>query len=57
MTGGPAPEAEADSDLRTATMKGLTDGLGKDAEPWASAMYYSDGATGDGAGGDYTGEV
>jgi hypothetical protein len=38
-------------------MKGLTDGLGKDAEPWASAMYYSDGASGDGAMGDPTGEV
>jgi hypothetical protein len=43
--------------LRTATVKGLTDGLGKDAEPWASAMYYSDGATEDRAVGDYTGEV
>ena len=43
--------------FRTATMEGLTDRLGKDAEPWASAMYYSDGATEDGAVGDYTGEV
>ncbi|MFM9702121.1 hypothetical protein [Streptomyces galilaeus] len=43
--------------FRTATMKGLMDGLGKDAEPWASAMYYSDGATEDGAVGDYTGKV
>ncbi|MDH6438186.1 hypothetical protein M2158_006727 [Streptomyces sp. SAI-144] len=41
----------------TATMKRLMDGLEKDAEPWASALYYSDGATEDGAVGDYTGEV
>ncbi|MFF4232862.1 hypothetical protein [Streptomyces sp. NPDC001820] len=43
--------------FRTATMEGLMDGLGKDAEPWASALYYSDGATEDGAVGDYTGKV
>jgi hypothetical protein len=43
--------------FRTATMKRLMDGLEKDVEPWASAMYYSDGATEDGAVGDYTGEV
>lgn len=43
--------------FRTATMKALMDGLEKDAESWASAMYYSDGATEDGAVGDYTGEV
>ncbi|MFG2576718.1 hypothetical protein [Streptomyces sp. NPDC048481] len=29
----------------------------KDAEPWASAVYYSEGATEDGAVGDYTGKV
>lgn len=43
--------------FRTATMKRLTDGLEKDAAPWASAIYYSDGAIEDGAVGDYTGEV
>ncbi|MET8945233.1 hypothetical protein ABZX30_17050 [Streptomyces sp. NPDC004542] len=43
--------------FRTATMKKLLDGLEKDPEPWASALYYTDGATEDGAVGDYTGEV
>ncbi|MGW2239670.1 hypothetical protein [Streptomyces sp. NPDC001759] len=45
------------TNFRTATMEGLMDGLGKDAEPWASALYYSDGSTEDGAVGDYTGKV
>ncbi|MFI1414045.1 hypothetical protein ACH4Y0_29585 [Streptomyces sp. NPDC020707] len=45
------------TNFRTATMKNLTERLGKDAEPWASALYYSDGATEDGAVGDYTGKV
>jgi hypothetical protein len=45
------------NNFRTATMKNLTERLGKDAEPWASALYYSDGATEDGAVGDYTGKV
>ncbi|MEU1935452.1 hypothetical protein ACH49O_07735 [Streptomyces coeruleorubidus] len=31
--------------------------LGKDAESWASAVYYSDGAIEDGAVGDCTGEA
>ncbi|WP_394428870.1 hypothetical protein [Streptomyces sp. SGAir0957] len=44
-------------DFRTATMEGLMERLEKDAEPWASAVYYSDGATEDGAVGDYTGKV
>lgn len=43
--------------FRTATMKGLMDGLEEDPESWASAVYYSDGSTEDGAVGDYTGEV
>jgi len=29
----------------------------KDAEPWAHALYYSDGATDDGAVGDYAGKI
>ncbi|MBQ0851897.1 hypothetical protein J8N05_27410 [Streptomyces sp. BH-SS-21] len=45
------------TNFRTSTMKALTDSLGKDAEPWASALYYSDGSTEDGAVGDYTGKV
>ncbi|MFE2641154.1 hypothetical protein ACFXDO_01025 [Streptomyces nigra] len=45
------------TNFRTATMEGLMDELGKDAEPWASALYYSDGSTEDGAVGDYTGKV
>ncbi|MET7883979.1 hypothetical protein [Streptomyces avermitilis] len=43
--------------FRTATMEGLMDQLGQGPEPWASALYYSDGAIEDGAVGDYTGEV
>ncbi|MFD6290430.1 hypothetical protein [Streptomyces sp. NPDC060205] len=45
------------TNYRTSTMKALTDRLDKDAEPWASALYYTDGATEDGAVGDYTGKV
>ncbi|MFG2452659.1 hypothetical protein ACGFSG_25060 [Streptomyces sp. NPDC048512] len=45
------------TNFRTATMEGLTAGLEKDAEPWASALYYSEGSIEDGAVGDYTGEV
>ncbi|NEC88634.1 hypothetical protein [Streptomyces sp. SID12501] len=45
------------TNFSTATMEGLMDGLEKDAEPSASALYYSDRATEDGAMGDYTGEV
>ncbi|MFD5518166.1 hypothetical protein [Streptomyces sp. NPDC127066] len=45
------------TNFRTATMKRLTDGLQKDAEPWASALYYSEGSIEDGAVGDYTGKV
>jgi hypothetical protein len=45
------------TNFRTATMEGLMDGLGQDAEPWASALYYSDGSTEDGAVGDYTGRI
>ncbi|MFF2367538.1 hypothetical protein ACFVU0_33180 [Streptomyces sp. NPDC058122] len=45
------------TNFRTATMERLTDGLQKDAEPWASALYYSEGSIEDGAVGDYTGEV
>ncbi len=44
--------------FRTATMKELMDRLEQDdPEPWASALYYTDGATEDGAVGDYTGKV
>ncbi|MFF2203951.1 hypothetical protein [Streptomyces sp. NPDC058145] len=43
--------------FRTATMKELMDGLQDDPEPWASALYYSDGQIEDGAVGDYTGKV
>ncbi|MFI5875368.1 hypothetical protein ACIBAH_23480 [Streptomyces sp. NPDC051445] len=45
------------TNFRTATMKGLMDGLEEDPEPWASALYYSDGSTELGAVGDYTGKV
>ncbi|WP_416985438.1 hypothetical protein [Streptomyces sp. T028] len=45
------------TNFRTATMEALMDQLEKDAEPWASALYYSDGSTEDGAVGDYTGKV
>ncbi|MEU6367442.1 hypothetical protein ABZ876_17315 [Streptomyces sp. NPDC046931] len=45
------------TNFRTATMEKLTDGLEEDPEPWASALYYSDGQIQDGAVGDYTGEV
>ncbi|MFF8860821.1 hypothetical protein ACF08B_02095 [Streptomyces sp. NPDC015139] len=45
------------TNFRTATMEKLMDGLGKDAEPWASALYYSDGSTEDGAVGDYISRV
>ncbi|MFH9706527.1 hypothetical protein ACH4MW_02880 [Streptomyces luteogriseus] len=45
------------TNFRTTKMERLMDGLGKDAEPWTSALYYSDGATEDGAVGDYTGKV
>ncbi|WP_328477453.1 hypothetical protein OHS71_05735 [Streptomyces sp. NBC_00377] len=45
------------TNFRTATMKGLMDELEQDPEPWASALYYSDGSIEDGAVGDYTGKV
>ncbi|MEU1484025.1 hypothetical protein [Streptomyces sp. NPDC005752] len=45
------------TNFRTATMRELMDGLGQDPESWASALYYSDGSTEDGAVGDYTGKV
>ncbi|MFF8473973.1 hypothetical protein [Streptomyces sp. NPDC015414] len=43
--------------IRTATMKKVLDGLRDDPEPWASALYYSEGQIEDGAVGDYTGKV
>ncbi|MFD7767778.1 hypothetical protein [Streptomyces sp. NPDC059787] len=43
--------------IQTQRFKDVVAGLEKDAEPWAHAVYYSDGATTDGAVGPYTGKV
>ncbi|MFF6994741.1 hypothetical protein ACFY93_07220 [Streptomyces sp. NPDC008313] len=45
------------NDFNSATMEKVTTGLEKDPEPAAHAVYYSDGATDDGAVGPYTGKV
>ncbi|MFF7276196.1 hypothetical protein [Streptomyces griseorubiginosus] len=43
--------------FRSDRLKDVAAEVEKDAEPWASALYYSDGATSDGAVGAYTGKI
>ncbi|WP_030219426.1 hypothetical protein [Streptomyces sp. NRRL WC-3626] len=43
--------------IQSQRLKDVVEGLEKDAEPWAYALYYSDGSTGDGAVGPYTGKI
>lgn len=44
-------------DFRTERLKDVVAEVKKDAEPGAHALYYSDGATDDGAVGPYTGKI
>ncbi|CAL9640306.1 hypothetical protein SUDANB176_06328 [Streptomyces sp. enrichment culture] len=44
-------------DIQSQQLEDVVAALERDAEPWAHAVYYSDGATADGAVGPYTGKV
>ncbi|MFI2374876.1 hypothetical protein ACH5AO_07380 [Streptomyces sp. NPDC018964] len=43
--------------IQSQRLKDVAAGLEENVEPWANAVYYSDGATSDGAVGPYTGKV
>ncbi|MEW2074599.1 hypothetical protein AB0941_13325 [Streptomyces sp. NPDC013433] len=43
--------------IQSQRLKDIVADLEKDAEPWAHAVYYSDGSTTDGAVGPYTGKI
>ncbi|MFC8389770.1 hypothetical protein [Streptomyces sp. NPDC057238] len=43
--------------IQSQDLEDVVAGLKENAEPWAHAVHYSDGATADGAVGPYTGEV
>lgn len=43
--------------IQSQRLKDVVADLEKDAEPWAHAVYYSDGSTTDGAVGPYTGKI
>jgi hypothetical protein len=45
------------TNYRTERLEDVVAEVKKDAEPWAHALYYSDGATDDGAVGPYTGKI